>query len=89
MATATSKPAVPYRRRRFTRRRVLGGFWSFVTWIIAIFLFFPVFWMVLTSFKTEGDAYTNPPRFIFIRASPSTRRSSTAASAIRCCTRSS
>lgn len=65
MATTVSKTAVPYRRRRFTRRRVLGGFWSFVTWIIALFLFFPVFWMVLTSFKTEGAAYTNPPKFIF------------------------
>jgi sorbitol/mannitol transport system permease protein len=38
---------------------------TLVTWIIAIVMFFPVLWMILTSFKREGDAYTDPPRFIF------------------------
>jgi sorbitol/mannitol transport system permease protein len=52
-------------RRRFTRRRATGGFWSTVTWLVAIVLFFPVFWMVITSFKTEGSAYTDPPKIIF------------------------
>ena len=28
-------------------------------------MFFPVLWMVLTSFKREGDAYTTPPRLAF------------------------
>ena len=27
--------------------------------------FFPVFWMVLTSFKQEADAYTDPPTLFF------------------------
>lgn len=53
------------RRPRFTRRRAVGGFWSTITWLLAIILFFPVFWMVITSFKTEGSAYTNPPKIIF------------------------
>jgi sorbitol/mannitol transport system permease protein len=53
------------RRPRFTRRRAVGGFWSTVTWLLAIILFFPVFWMVITSFKTEGAAYTDPPRIVF------------------------
>jgi sorbitol/mannitol transport system permease protein len=53
------------RRPRFTRRRAVGGFWSAVTWLLAIILFFPVFWMVITSFKTEGSAYTDPPKIIF------------------------
>jgi sorbitol/mannitol transport system permease protein len=53
------------RRPRFTRRRAVGGFWSVVTWLLAIILFFPVFWMVITSFKTEGSAYTDPPKIIF------------------------
>ncbi|MFD2855852.1 hypothetical protein ACFSZS_15225 [Seohaeicola zhoushanensis] len=29
-----------------------------------IFLF-PVFWMVLTSFKHQVDIFTNPPKFLF------------------------
>ena len=53
------------RRRRLTRRRTVGGFWSAVTWLLAIILFFPVFWMVITAFKKEGDAYTDPPRIVF------------------------
>jgi sorbitol/mannitol transport system permease protein len=53
------------KRRRFTRRRAIGGFWSTITWLLAIILFFPVFWMVITSFKTEGSAYTDPPKIIF------------------------
>ena len=32
---------------------------------IAILIFFPIFWMVLTSFKTELDAFASPPQFIF------------------------
>jgi sorbitol/mannitol transport system permease protein len=53
------------RRRRLTRRRVFGTLWFTVTWILAFVLFFPVLWMVLTSFKHEGDAYTSPPRLAF------------------------
>jgi sorbitol/mannitol transport system permease protein len=32
-------------------------------WIVALALFFPIFWMVLTSFKTEGDAIS--PSLVF------------------------
>ena len=34
-----------------------------VTWIVALLVFFPVFWMVLNSFKTELDANTTPKLF--------------------------
>ena len=27
--------------------------------------FFPVLWMVITAFKTEAEAYTNTPQFVF------------------------
>ncbi|GAA1710453.1 carbohydrate ABC transporter permease [Fodinicola feengrottensis] len=37
-----------------------------ITWIIGVGFFFPVLWMVLTGFKSEGDAYTNPPRLFFL-----------------------
>ncbi len=34
-------------------------------WIAAILFFFPIFWMVLTSFKTEGQAIAVPPQLFF------------------------
>lgn len=34
-------------------------------WIAAILFFFPIFWMVLTSFKTEGQAIAVPPELFF------------------------
>lgn len=33
------------------------------TWLVAALFFFPVFWMVLNSFKTELDANTKPKLF--------------------------
>ncbi|MEP4198291.1 MAG: carbohydrate ABC transporter permease [Aliishimia sp.] len=34
-------------------------------WIAACLFFFPIFWMVLTSFKTEGQAIQVPPLLFF------------------------
>ena len=42
-----------------------GLIWSGLAWIAALGLFFPVFWMVLTSFKHERDAFTETPKLIF------------------------
>ncbi|NMO91009.1 carbohydrate ABC transporter permease [Actinomycetospora sp. TBRC 11914] len=36
-----------------------------LTWIVAVGFFFPVLWMVLTAFKTEAAAYTDPPTLVF------------------------
>ncbi|WP_207483857.1 carbohydrate ABC transporter permease [Arenibaculum pallidiluteum] len=36
-----------------------------VGWIAAGLIFFPVFWMVLTSFKTEVEAVQTPPSLFF------------------------
>jgi sorbitol/mannitol transport system permease protein len=36
-----------------------------LTYIIAILIFFPILWMILTSFKTEGDAFAFPPQLFF------------------------
>lgn len=58
-------PGAPIRRARFRPERWSAAVTTIVTWIIAIVMFFPVLWMILTSFKREGDAYTDPPRFIF------------------------
>jgi sorbitol/mannitol transport system permease protein len=49
-------------RRRFSMARVLV---PTLAWIAAIGFFFPVFWMFLTGFKQEADAFTSPPKLIF------------------------
>jgi sorbitol/mannitol transport system permease protein len=54
-----------YRYKRGSRQWALGHFWTAVTWVIAAVMFFPVLWMVITAFKHEGDAYTNPPKILF------------------------
>jgi sorbitol/mannitol transport system permease protein len=38
---------------------------AIVSWAVGIAFFFPVLWMVLTAFKQESDAYTNPPKLFF------------------------
>jgi sorbitol/mannitol transport system permease protein len=40
--------------------------WALVAWLVGLGFFFPVFWMVLTSFKQESDAATNPPKLFFV-----------------------
>ncbi len=32
-----------------------------LAWLIGIIIFFPIFWTILTSFKTEADAIASPP----------------------------
>ncbi|WP_277961790.1 carbohydrate ABC transporter permease [Pseudomonas sp. RIT-To-2] len=46
-------------------RRLQSVGLGLLAWVIALVLFFPIFWMVLTSFKTEIDAFATPPQFIF------------------------
>ncbi|KAA9151762.1 carbohydrate ABC transporter permease [Amycolatopsis acidicola] len=49
-----------------TAQRKLGpASLTVVTWIIAILFVFPLIWMVITSFKQEADAYTDPPKLFF------------------------
>ena len=38
-------------------------FWPTLAWVVAIIFFFPIFWLVLTSFKTDADAVK--PEFLF------------------------
>jgi sorbitol/mannitol transport system permease protein len=51
--------------KRGTRQWALGHFWTMVAYIMAFVLFFPVIWMILTAFKQEGKAYTEPPTIVF------------------------
>ncbi|MGU9951075.1 MAG: carbohydrate ABC transporter permease [Gammaproteobacteria bacterium WSBS_2016_MAG_OTU1] len=36
-----------------------------IAWVLALLMFFPVLWMLLSSFKTELQAISTPPVFIF------------------------
>ena len=37
---------------------------SVCAWIVGLLIFFPILWMVLTSFKTEVEAFAIPPAFL-------------------------
>ena len=63
----TTEPARPELRTtsRFTRRKVIGYLTTLLTWVLVFLFFFPVLWMIVTSFKTEGQAASFPPEFFF------------------------
>jgi sorbitol/mannitol transport system permease protein len=48
--------AVSVRRRAVT---------SAIAWILGFLIFFPILWTILTSFKTELEAFSIPPKFLF------------------------
>jgi len=41
-------------------------FWPVLAWAVALIFFFPIFWMVFTSFKTDADAVKPENLFVFI-----------------------
>ncbi|GAB3153657.1 carbohydrate ABC transporter permease [Amycolatopsis sp. NPDC004378] len=48
------------------RKRAYGkGSLTLATWVLAILFVFPLLWMILTAFKQEADAYTDPPKLLF------------------------
>jgi sorbitol/mannitol transport system permease protein len=49
--------------RMVTTRRVWIS--TLAAWLFGFLIFFPILWMVLTSFKTELDAFASPPFFLF------------------------
>jgi sorbitol/mannitol transport system permease protein len=66
-AIATGEPVavVPPTPKSPGRRRLANSIWGIVAWAAGIVFVFPVIWMVLTSFKQEQDAASNPPTFFF------------------------
>ncbi|WP_224366403.1 carbohydrate ABC transporter permease [Hyalangium versicolor] len=48
------------------RRRVAEIIRTVGAWFVALLVFFPILWMVLTSFKTELGAFSMPPEFLFV-----------------------
>ena len=57
-ATTVTAAASKKKSRKFSP-------WGVVAWLVGLGFFFPVFWMVLTAFKSEGDAATSPPKLFF------------------------
>ncbi len=49
-------------RAHSMRRRLVA---SGLAWGVGFLIFFPILWTILTSFKTELDAFSIPPKFIF------------------------
>ncbi|MDA7981251.1 MAG: carbohydrate ABC transporter permease [Alphaproteobacteria bacterium] len=47
------------------RERLINHIAVAAAWIVAALFFFPIFWMVLTSFKTELEAIAVPPTLFF------------------------
>ncbi len=47
------------------RRRLARVARTSLAWFVALVIFFPIFWMVLTSFKTEAGAFAMPPQLFF------------------------
>ncbi len=48
-----------------TRKRLGTLAWAASTLLVAFIMFFPIFWMALTSLKTENDAIAFPPKWFF------------------------
>ena len=44
------------------RRKTIN---TVVAWTLALMMFFPILWIFITSFKTEAEAISTPPSFLF------------------------
>ena len=60
-AIAAARPGQPRRRRIRPGALAL----NLLTYAIALFVFFPILWTVLTGFKSEADAAATPPVLLF------------------------
>ena len=60
-----SASEIPAARPKRGKPRTGASLLTALTWILAIGFFSPVLWMVLTSFKQESAAASNPPTFFF------------------------
>ncbi|MFC3505643.1 carbohydrate ABC transporter permease [Micromonospora krabiensis] len=68
--TATRHDTTATTPTRSTARRIrrldrAGAAWTALAWLAGLLFFLPVLWMVLTGFKREVDAASNPPSWVF------------------------
>jgi len=71
MQTAASNPIdlSAVRRpkgRRGARKESASPLFAITAWVVGLIVFFPVFYMVLTGFKTESGAVALPPKLFFM-----------------------
>ena len=59
--TASATARAPHR----PRRRIGGAALSVFTWLVGLVFVSPVLWLVLTAFKQENQAATDPPTLFF------------------------
>jgi sorbitol/mannitol transport system permease protein len=64
-ATPATKPIRTGGSSKFTKRKTTGHLLTALTWLLVFIFVFPVLWMIITSFKTEADAASFPPSFLF------------------------
>jgi sorbitol/mannitol transport system permease protein len=62
-ATVAPSRSTTTRKRKSSGVRASSLSAGLASWLIGIIFFIPVAWMVLTSFHSESDAGTNPPKF--------------------------
>src|SRR6202035_2244988 len=52
--------------RKVTSRHVVVS--TTAAWLFGFLIFLPILWMVLTSFKTELEAFSMPPKFLLFHS---------------------
>jgi sorbitol/mannitol transport system permease protein len=62
MSMSSPHTPVRHRRRTFTPGLILR---TVVAWSVALLLFFPLYWLFVTAFKTELQAISVPPLWVF------------------------
>jgi sorbitol/mannitol transport system permease protein len=65
-AAATRTQAAGAKRvKKYRGPKDTGPLTPWIAWLIALLMFFPIFWMIVTSFKTEVQAVESPPVLFF------------------------
>ncbi|MER7441434.1 carbohydrate ABC transporter permease [Micromonospora avicenniae] len=67
MTAVRSGPTAATSTSRRARRAAApaAAAWTVLAWLVGLLFFLPVLWMVLTGFKREVDAASNPPTWVF------------------------
>jgi len=58
-----SRAEVAAARRRYSRRRYATWAWNSLAMLLAVVFGFPVYWMLITAFKTSSDINSLTPQF--------------------------
>lgn len=64
-ATTAARPGATSPGAKALGRRASASLLTGLTWVLAILMVWPAFWMVLTAFKSERAAFSIPPTLFF------------------------